>query len=46
MLVVTRSAMVVVVMVMVPATAGEHDAATQGQESQQGNQQGDSTQHL
>ena len=45
MLVVTRSAMVVVT-VMVPATVGEDDAATQGQESQQGNQQGDSTQHL
>jgi hypothetical protein len=45
MLVVAGAAMVVVT-VVVPATVGEHDAATQGQESQQGNQQGDSTQHL
>jgi hypothetical protein len=36
----------VVVAIMVPATVGKYDAATQGQKSQQGNQQGDSTQHL
>jgi hypothetical protein len=43
---VVTGAAVVVIVVMVPATVGENDAATQGQESQQGNQQCDSTQHL
>jgi hypothetical protein len=43
--VVTRSAMVVVVIVM-PATVRENNATAQGQDGQQGNQQCDSTQHL
>jgi hypothetical protein len=30
----------------VPATVGENDAAAQGQESEQGNQQSDSTEHF
>jgi len=30
----------------VPATVGENDAAAQGQESEQGNQQCDSTEHF
>jgi len=45
MWVVTRSAMVVVVIVM-PAPMGENNATAQGQDGQQGNQQCDSTQHL
>jgi hypothetical protein len=45
MLVVTRSAMVVVVIV-VPAPVGENNATAQGQDGQQGNQQCDSTQHV
>jgi hypothetical protein len=45
MRVVTRSAMVVVVIVM-PAPMGENNATAQGQDGQQGNQQCDSTQHL
>jgi hypothetical protein len=45
MWVVTRSAMVVVVIVM-PAPMGENNATVQGQDGQQGNQQCDSTQHL
>ena len=43
MLVVTRSAMVVIV---VPAPVGENNATAQGQDGKQGNQQCDSTQHL
>ena len=43
MLVVTRSAMVVIV---VPAPVGENNASAQGQDGQQGNQQCDSTQHV
>lgn len=45
MWVVTRSAMVIVVIVM-PAPMGENNATAQGQDGQQGNQQCDSTQHL
>ena len=45
MLVVTRSAMVVIAIV-VPAAVGENDATAQGQESKQGNQQCDSTEHF
>ena len=45
MWVVTRSAMIVIVIV-VPAPVGEHNASAQGQDGQQGNQQCDSTQHL
>ena len=44
-LVVTRSASVVM-MVAVPAAVGEGDAAAQGQQSKQGNQPCDSTEHL
>jgi hypothetical protein len=43
--VVTRAAMVVVVIVM-PAPVRENNATAQGQDGQQGNQQCDSTQHL
>ena len=45
MLIITRSAMVIMVAVM-PAAVGKNDAATQGQESEQGNQQCDSTEHF
>jgi len=45
MLVITRSATVVMV-AAVPAAMGENDAAAQGQESEQGNQQCDSTEHF
>ena len=45
MLVVTRSSMVVIVIV-VPAPVGENNATAQGQDGQQGNQQCDSTQHV
>jgi hypothetical protein len=45
MLVVTRSAMVAIVIV-VPAPVGENNATAQGQDGKQGNQQCDSTQHL
>ncbi|KJZ33477.1 hypothetical protein VC33_26915 [Pseudomonas fluorescens] len=45
MLIITRSATVIVV-VAVPATMGENDAATQGQECKQGNQLCDSTKHF
>jgi hypothetical protein len=43
--VVTRAAMVVVVIVM-PTPVRENNATAQGQNGQQGNQQCDSTQHL
>ncbi|RON13365.1 hypothetical protein BK662_23075 [Pseudomonas frederiksbergensis] len=45
MLIITGCAMVVMVIAM-PAAVGENDAATQGQESKQGNQQCDSTKHF
>jgi zona occludens toxin (predicted ATPase) len=45
MLIITRCAMVVMVISM-PAAVGEDDAATQGQESKQGNRQCDSTKHF
>ena len=45
-MVITRSAPVVVMVIMVPAAVGENDTAAQGQQGQQGNQQCDSTQHL
>lgn len=46
MRVVTGAATIIVVMAMVSAAVGEYDAAAQGQQGQQGNQQCDSTQHL
>ena len=46
MLVVTGSATAVVMVAAVPAAVGEYDAAAQGQNGKQGNQQCDSTQHL
>jgi hypothetical protein len=46
MLGVTGAATIIVVTVMVAAAVGEYDAAAQGQQGQQGNQQCDSTQHL
>ncbi|MCO8313773.1 hypothetical protein [Pseudomonas mandelii] len=45
MLIIARSATVVIVAVM-PAAVGKNDAATQGQESEQGNQPCDSTEHF
>lgn len=45
MLVITRSATVVMV-AAVPAAMGENDAAAKSQESEQGNQQCDSTEHF
>jgi hypothetical protein len=45
MLVMTPPATVVIV-TAVPATLGENDAAAQGQESEQGNQQCDSREHF
>lgn len=45
MLIITGAATVVMVAAM-PATGGENDAATQGQEREQGNQQCDSTEHF
>jgi len=45
MLIITRSASVIVVAAM-PTAVGENDAATQGQESEQGNQLRDSTEHF
>ncbi|WP_367375884.1 hypothetical protein [Pseudomonas lini] len=45
MLIIARCAMVIMVIAM-PAAMGENDAATQGQESKQGNQQCDSTKHF
>lgn len=45
MLVVTRSAMVVIA-VVVPAAVGENNTAAQGKYGKQGNQQRDSTEHL
>jgi hypothetical protein len=37
---------VVVMVIMMPTAVGENDAATQGKQGQQGNQQCDSTQHF
>jgi hypothetical protein len=45
MLIITGAATVVMVAAM-PAVVGENDAATQGQEREQGNQQCDSTEHF
>ncbi|KAF2394952.1 hypothetical protein FX983_02935 [Pseudomonas frederiksbergensis] len=45
MLVITRSAAIVMV-VTVPAAVGENDTAAQGKQSDQGNQQCDSTEHF
>lgn len=45
MLIITRAATVIRVAAM-PAAVGENDAATQGQESEQGNQPCDSTEHF
>jgi hypothetical protein len=45
MLVITRPTTVVMV-TAVPAAVGENDAAAQCQESEQGNQQCDSTEHF
>ena len=45
MLMIAGSATVIMVAAM-PAAVGENDAATQGQESEQGNQQCDSTEHF
>jgi len=44
-LVITRSATIIMV-VTVPASVGENDTAAQGQKSDQGNQQCDSTEHF
>jgi hypothetical protein len=46
MLVVAGAALVVTVVIVMPATVGEDDAATQGQQGKNGNQPGDSTQHF
>lgn len=46
MLVIARSATAVVMVVAVPAAVGENNAAAQGQDGKQGNQQCDSTEHF
>ncbi|MHC8320163.1 hypothetical protein ACYZT4_05610 [Pseudomonas sp. GB2N2] len=46
MLVVAGSASAIVMAVAVPATVGENNAAAQGQNGKQGNQQCDSTEHF
>jgi len=45
-MVVAGSGSGVAVVVAMPAPVGENNAATQGEHGQQGNQPGDSTQHL